>query len=156
MKKRPLEHHIPACHNMWVPHTTPLYLLTYTNGLESCQNYNFVKNGGGYWSLGVFHTGTNTGFPGSGSPIRIQCGPVWAPHYLKTMDIALLHWILSTVMQHSTQLGSRSRLWCEGKVVFGCGSPIRIRSGSKGPCGLLHEDYGHCTAGLDLKHCHAA
>ena len=39
--------------------------------------------------------------------------------------------------QHSTQLRSGSRL-CGGKVVFGSGSPIHIRSRSKVLCGESH------------------
>ena len=43
----------------------------------------------------------------------------------------------STVTQNSAQLGSGSRP-CGGKVVFRSGSPFRIRSGSKVPCGEPH------------------
>ena len=81
----------------------------------SCESFN----------NGALHTSTETGFTVSGSPIRIQCHLVWAPHWAGFR--ALSHG------QHSMQLGSGSRPW-RGKVVFGCGSMIYIGSGSKIPC----------------------
>ena len=87
---------------------------------------------------GAFKTGTETGFTWSRSPIQIQCGLSWAPHGMQTTRIALLDWISCTVMQHSTQLRSRSRL-CEEKVVFRSGSPIHIGSGSKVLCGVFSQ-----------------
>ena len=41
----------------------------------------------------ALHTGTETEFTGSGSPIRFQCGLAWAPHDTQTMRIAMLDWI---------------------------------------------------------------
>ena len=41
-------------------------------------------------AIGALHTGTETGFTGSGSPIRIHCSLMWAPHDTQTICIALL------------------------------------------------------------------
>ena len=69
---------------------------------------------------GALHMGTKTTFTGSGSLIRIQCDLMHCPGALS--------------LQLSTQFGTESRP-CGGKVVFGSGSPICIRSRSKVPCG---------------------
>ena len=47
--------------------------------------------------IGALHTGTETGFTGSRSPVQIQCGLTWAPNATKTARIALLDWIPRTV-----------------------------------------------------------
>ena len=104
--------------------------------------------------IGALHTGTETGFTGSGSPIRIQCGVAWAPHGMQTTRIAQLEWnsrtVTRAVTQHSTQLGSGSRP-CGGKVVFESGSPICIGFGSKVPCGEPHcFCLDHCSLWMGL------
>ena len=56
-----------------------------------------MHSGSGQWAIiyniGALHTGTENGFTGSGSPIRIQCDHAWAPLGTQTMRIALLDWI---------------------------------------------------------------
>ena len=54
----------------------------------------------GFLDIGALHTDTEIGFTGSGSPIQIQCNFMYNPHGMQTMCIALLDWILHTVMQH--------------------------------------------------------
>ena len=109
--------------------------------------------------IGDLQTGTETGFTGSRSPIRIQCGLAWAPHGTQTTRIALLDWVspghvrahvprlnftntfinfcrkspqhrIAMQWHHNICAGSGSRP-CGSKVVFG--SPICIGFRSKVP-----------------------
>ena len=77
---------------------------------------------------GALHMGSETGFTGSRSPIRIQCCFAWAPHGRQTMCIALLDWICSTVTHHS--IAARIRIeavWRQSGLWIQIPDPHRIR-----------------------------
>ena len=91
-----------------------------------------------FWNCGALHTGTETGFTGSGSLIWIQCGldsrlsSTRHADYMHCTAGLVLTQSRSTVMQHSELLRFGS-MPCGGKVVFGSGSPIHIGLWIQGP-----------------------
>ena len=85
---------------------------------------------------GALHTGTETGFTGYRFPIWIQCGLTSTPKGAQSMHIALLDWILCTVLEHSHAEHQAARIRIEavwrqsGLWIWIC-----IESMSKVPCG---------------------